>query len=102
MMLDFPYTCPTIDKHINKAEETIKYEVQEIFDLYAEDIPPQRVRDLVERYVSIMSEVVRDGFENVRSCNEKLRVQAEKQIEELQDQIDDLNGEIAALGELHE
>lgn len=87
--LDFPHTCPKIDRAIRIAKDTINsYFVDVLTDaspLLGEDRINELAGDLTDKMYSDLEDI----FEGVRDLNSEIRRQAERQISDLEDELRD-------------
>lgn len=91
---DYGNTCPKIDKQINQAQSVID---SFICDLLEEVCPLLDINDRnrhAERYAEKLCGDLEDCFEVVRSTNEDMRREAERQIEALADQVANLERDL--------
>lgn len=90
MSFDYPYTCPTIDRHIKDAKDNI----QSILDSLISDICPMiptEVREqIAQDHANKMYGDLEDIFEGVRDTNHQMRRAAEHQVSELESEVSDL------------
>ena len=89
MGLDYGHTCPDIDKNIGSFKETIEGFLSDFLD----DVCPllngtEEGNNLIDGYVNSIYDECSNIFEDTRSCNEDMRKEANKQIEELESQRD--------------
>lgn len=83
--LDYPWTCPSINKYIELAREEITSHIT----IIVEELKP-RAKDkdqLIERLSQELYDDLEDIFEFTRRTNEKIREEAGKQIRELKEEI---------------
>lgn len=97
MTVDFPWTCPAIDKIRSGLIQDVVYMVREVADNATD--PDYFLDDSVHEITTTIS----GAIEDLRTLNIELRAAAEKQIDNLvkdfDDKLDDANQEIADLGD---
>jgi gas vesicle protein len=92
--LDYPNTCPKIDKAISSARHQINSFLDDLLD-EACPLLPKRVRaELAESYADTLYGQLEDIFEETRRTNEDMRREADSQIESLKDEISGLEHEL--------
>ena len=97
MGLDFPHTCPKIDKAITEAKDTIIDCLKDYITDLCPYLPDDKVLELSENWGSDLYYKISDCFEATRETNEDMRKQADYQIERLESEIEDLKSEIKEL-----
>lgn len=94
MGLDFPYTCPKIDKSISMAKDTIKAFLKDYIIELSPFVSEIKANELSSDWGGQIYNEISECFETVRETNEDLRNQAEYQIETLESEICDLKSQI--------
>jgi len=101
MALDFPNTCPSIDKGIKHVKSCLYDKVDSIADeicpLWEDNHANGRPKKIDEWTIDIYDDVVGPLIEEVRELNAKMRAQADDQIADLESQINELRGDVAEL-----
>lgn len=93
MSLDYPYTCPQIDRVISGIEE----EIEEWFE-YITEYVKEDDRDNIPNWVKRVSDDVVAHVEDIRKINSDMRDAADKQIKTLQEEIEDLEDDLENKG----
>lgn len=94
---DYQNTCPEIDKNIGAARQTI---VAFLSDFLADacPLPPTDAHGKIcDDAADRLYRDLEDCFEGVRSANEKMRREADRQIGALKDQLADAEADIERL-----
>jgi hypothetical protein len=93
---DFPYTCPSIDKAIRQAEETISSHIHDLLEEACPllDLTTIGMRDHINASAKSLYSDIEECFEKVRETNERMRHEAESQLKTLQGEIDNLKYEL--------
>lgn len=101
MSLDFSNTCPAIDDAIFTARHNLYSKIEDIvIDCNHHMKHTAEVDgDFVDGYVDSLYEMIEDGFEGTRKTNEKMREQADYQIDTLEEEITELKIRIEELEE---
>lgn len=81
--LEFPHTCPTIDKALNEIEFEVDRTVNSIL---SEDYENAKTDLHIDLCHSVMDAIC-GAVERVRTSNQDIREAAEKQITELSDEL---------------
>ena len=97
MGLDFPHTCPKIDRAISEAKNTIIGYLKDCITDLCPYISDEKANELAKDWGTDLYDKISDGFEATRETNEDMRREADYQIKELESEIDDLNSEIIDL-----
>lgn len=88
-ILDYPDTCPDIDKYISEARERIfeafEEEIEAVCPRLPEEVLKQRARNCADALYQELEAI----FEKTRETNASLRSAAEHQIEALQNERDE-------------
>lgn len=97
--LDYPHTCPHIDKNISHFQSELFGAVEEIVEYfspaYKQDFEDTTVyKNIIESFVDSIYLKAEAVFEDVRKCNSDIRDHAEKVIDDLADEISDLEEQI--------
>jgi len=85
--LDFPHTCPTIDKALRSAGWIIDRELE---ILYGTEIDRSKLSRTIYREIESI-------FEDVRATNVEIREAADSQISALENEVDSLRDEVNEL-----
>ena len=93
--LNFPQTCPDIDKSLKVIHAEIAYHID---DLIRQINDSEYTPEIYEKYVNWLYDAVASEVEEVRQTNSKLRDAAESQLSQMQEEIDDLKDETYSLG----
>lgn len=98
MRLDFPYTCPDIDRSIRIINDGL----ENYFITLLEELSPLTPYQTIRNYAKVHSEevysqIIESAIESVRDTNDKLRTSAENKMEELEYTISTLEEEIGYL-----
>jgi hypothetical protein len=94
---DYGNTCPKIDKAIGEAKGTIENFLSDLIGDVCPYLPSGTLQDLAaDKAAELYSELER-AFEVVRSANEDMRSEADRQISELKDEIDSLEAQVQRL-----
>lgn len=100
MSLNYPYTCPDLDKLIDQACATID---DHVFEIVLENNPwlgrdeslmPVHFLSSVKEAQGCLKDDIKDIFEDSRTINESIREAADDQINELKERISDLEYEL--------
>ena len=105
MSLNFPQTCPKIDKGLEKSHDWTESNIEDmtnaviskINNVYEIDIDFGHIRDIVEDYVQACKDDISTSFEIVRATNSDMQDVANEQIEDLENTIEALNDTILEL-----
>ena len=97
MGLDFSYTCPKIDKEIDRVKSTIEDHLEDYIKQLCPLMSMETVYELRSQWTKEMYDNLESAFETVRETNQDMRNQAEKQINQLNDEVSELKEEISAL-----
>jgi hypothetical protein len=99
--LDFPNTCPLIDKGIIhlKASMYDKIDgiIQEVCPLWEDNYANGRPKKIDDWANSIYEDVVGPLIEEIRELNSQMRAQADKQIWQINKELDDMREELSVL-----
>ena len=97
MGLDFPHTCPKIDKAITEAKDTIIDYLKDYITDLCPYITDEKALELSKDWGTDLYDKISDCFEATRETNKDMRKEAEYQIEQLESEIEDLKSEIKEL-----
>lgn len=87
---EFPYTCVDIDKNIAYCKNTIYNYLEDAIYIDSNNMSKREIKEKLDELTNNLYDEISDYFENVRMTNEKMRNEAEKQIDKLYDIIDEL------------
>jgi len=89
---EFDYTCPIIDKNIEFIkkifEKNIKYVIRDLSPKFAET---NESKAYIENTAEDLYNDIENEIERVRTTNEDMRDEAEKQIAKLENKIESLS-----------
>lgn len=91
---DYQNTCPEIDKHIGAARHNIASFLSDFLADACPLLPAEAHAKICDAAADRLYRDLEDCFEGARSANEKMRREADRQIEALQDQIAEAEAEI--------
>ena len=94
MGFDFHWTCPDIDKGIAKIRRDLDAGVDEILEEACPLIEQAQRRKLAGDYAETLYGYIEEHIEAIRSTNEKMRREADRQIDKLEERIADLEAEL--------
>ena len=97
MSLDFSYTCPKIDKEIDRVKSTIEDHLEDYIKQLCPLMSLDTVYELRTNWAKEIYDNIESAIETVRETNQDMRNQAEKQINQLNDEVSDLKEEISKL-----
>jgi chromosome segregation ATPase len=97
MGLDFSYTCPKIDKEIDRVKSTIEDHLEDYIKQLCPLMSMETVYELRSQWTKEMYDNLESVIETVRETNQDMRSQAEKQINQLNDEVSELKEEISTL-----
>ena len=97
MGLDFNYTCPRIDREINKIKSTIENNLEDYIKQLCPLMSNDTIYDLRSKWATELYDDIELGIKIIRQTNEDMRSQADKQIINLEDEISELKSEISLL-----
>lgn len=87
---DYKYTCPIIDKEIDRSKDIIREEIQELISSISPFVTGDSLYDLVSEYTEQLYKRLEPCFETTRSSNEGMRTEADNQISSLGEELDSL------------
>ena len=87
MSLDFSYTCPKIDKEIDRVKSTIEYHLEYYIKQLCPLMSLDTVYELRKNWTKEIYDNIESAIETVRETNQDMRNQAEKQINQLNDGV---------------
>lgn len=108
-LLNFPQTCPKIDRALTDIHNRIEIQIDSLIDEFnnlcilkfgdTDDVHDLKTGTgiLCDTYVMALYDDVSEHFETVRETNSDLRETAENQLAGLHNEIDDLQNEIGDL-----
>lgn len=94
---DFAYTCPKIDKAIDRCKDILESYLTDYICELSPKIPDVEVERIAKEWSKQMYDNISDCFESVRETNEKMRDEANRQIADLEDEISNLKDEVKSL-----
>ena len=94
MGLDYGYTCPDIDRGIDRFKSDIENYLSDMLDECCPMLEGEQKEAFVKGYVDLMYDDFERNFEDVRKVNEDMRKEADKQIESAESELDDMKGEL--------
>jgi len=97
MPFKYPHTCPDIDRQISEAKSVLKDYFRDLISDICPVLGAKELDEIVEKYTKYTYEDLEDIFEKVRSTNEDMREEANRQIESLEDDVSDLQEKIYEL-----
>ena len=97
MSLDFSYTCPKIDKEIDRVKSTIEDHLEDYIKQLCPLMSLDTVYELRTTWTKEIYDNIESAIETVRETNQDMRNQAEKQINQLNDEVSELKDEISKL-----
>ena len=97
MGLDFPHTCPKIDRAISEAKDTIIDYLKDYITDLCPYISDEKANELSKDWGTDLYDKISDRFEAIRETNDDMRRQADYQIDDLECEIDNLKSEIKEL-----
>lgn len=92
MKLDYPNTCPIIDRGISSCSDAISSHVERLVESLfpmLDTLPVELINMVQDTSYDILQDVERE-FEVVRSTNEGMRSAADCQIKDLCDELSEL------------
>lgn len=95
--LDFPYTCPDIDREIEELTDALEDGLADLVTQVCSYIPQDAARNLSAETVKAIVTQARNGFENVRRLNGQMRDQADMQLAELGEELTAATDRVAEL-----
>lgn len=84
MGLDYSHTCPQIDKGINQFKEDIRSRLIDMLDTCCPLLTSESKDVFIEEYVENIYYDFDRTYESVRSANENMRKEADRQIDTLE------------------
>ena len=99
MSLNFPYTCPDIDRSLSGIKSDIDSELVDMITECCPLLPEFKLNEFVKPYIESLYERFSESFEAVRSLNDDMRNQAEIQINALKADKEQLLEDIRILEE---
>jgi len=94
---DFPNTCPRIDKQIDGAKSVMYRFLESLLEEACPPLSPETLQRLASENADNLYRDLEVCFESVRSTNEEMRNEADRQICDLHDRLTDLEAEVARL-----
>lgn len=94
MGLDYHYTCSSIDGNITDFKSVIGDNLHDFLSDASPLVEGTQKTEIVNTWVSTIYGECENIFENVRKCNEDMRQQADRQIDELENRVDDLEDDL--------
>lgn len=94
---DYPNTCPRIDKQISNAKNVIYRFVESLLEEACPLLSPETLRQLASDNADSLYRDLEDCFEEVRSTNEEMRREADRQISKLHDEVSNLEADVERL-----
>lgn len=94
---DFPNTCPRIDKQIDAAKSVIYKFVESLLEEACPLLSSETLQRLAADNADNLYANLEDCFESVRSINEEMRREADRQISELHDEVSGLEAQVEQL-----
>jgi len=95
MSFNYPHTCPDIDASIKDTKNTIYDNIAEVVSECCPLLEGKIKDDFVKRWVDCMYQDLEHNYEGVRSSNQDMRSEAERQIVLLSDEIENLEYDIS-------
>ena len=95
--LDFPYTCPDIDREIEELTDALEDGLADLVTQVCSYIPQGEARNISAETVKAIVTQARNGFENVRRLNEQMRDQADTQLAELLEELTEATNRVTEL-----
>jgi DNA repair exonuclease SbcCD ATPase subunit len=97
MGLDFSYTCPKIDKEIDRVKSIIENHLEDYIKQLCPLMSTNTVCELRSQWTKEIYDRIESSIETIRETNKDMRNQAEKQINQLNDEVSELREEITKL-----
>jgi DNA-binding FrmR family transcriptional regulator len=91
---DYPNTCPQIDKQIGAVRDEIFNFLNGLLKEACPLLDDKTLHEVADQNANLLYERIEDCFEVTRETNEKMRREAEKQIDALQSELTDLEHEL--------
>lgn len=96
MGLDYGWTCGNIDAGISESKEAITDTVKDLLEKYSE-LDGEQIEDIAESESGYLYRELESVFEGVRSTNEDMRKEADRQIDQLEGEVEDLKQQLDCL-----
>lgn len=94
MGLDYGHTCGEIDSDIEDFKTIIEDSYFDLLDEVCPLIEGKQKIDLIKRYVANTYGESQGIFENVRKCNEDMRQEADRQIDDADEKVEEIGEEV--------
>lgn len=94
MPLDFKHTCPTINRHIERIEHSIRDTLLDKFQDMLPLVSGTYLKGMVDVWATEIYLNISDDIEAIRETNEDMRSAADKQIDDLVDELASLKQEM--------
>ena len=94
---DYPHTCPTIDKEIDRCKSSLEDGISDIIIDVCPYIPSEVLAKISREKSSQLFESISNYFETVRESNQDIRGEACRKIDSLISEIEDLKSVIQDL-----
>ena len=94
---DYPNTCPRIDKQIDSAKNVIHQFLESLLETACPLLSQEALTRLASDNADELYSALEDCFEAVRSANEEMRREADRQISALHDEVTNLEAEVDRL-----
>ena len=91
---DYPNTCPKIDSAIGDAKRIIENFLVDLIAEVCPYIPERELKKLADDNAAQLYRGLEDAFEEVRTTNEDMRDEADRQIGQLKDELESLGYEL--------
>ena len=97
MSVDFPYTCPRIDRCISDMKTILKDQledlVKELNPMFFDSVKVEDRNNYIDGWVGVLYDELEPQIEEVRTTNEELRSSVGSQIEDMEDKVNALESE---------
>lgn len=95
--LKFRYTCPEIDREINRVKDTIQCHFEANIEQLCPLMDEETIRFLSDKWTNELYSDIESAFETVRDTNSSMRDCAETQISELETKVEQMESKIDEL-----
>lgn len=97
MGFDYSHTCPQIDRAISQAKSSLESQIDDLLSDACPLLSRAGREEEAKRRADGFYDAIEDAFETVRSTNEDMRKEAERQISSLEDEIAGLRSQVEQL-----
>lgn len=95
MSFYYPHTCPDIDKNIESAKSYLYDNIESMLEECCPMLKDFQKVEYIKSWVGNIYRDMEDIFEGVRTTNQDMRSEADRQISALEEEIENLHWDVA-------